>query len=601
MTHPPFSVPAKSLSRRGSALIVVLVVIVLLTLGALTYSNTMITEYRAARMAAHQVTSRAWAESGVEYVAALVGPDNSAGVEVDMYDNPSVFQRAMLGGGFSIMSPIEDDQYTGTGQETGVALRYGVIDECAKLNVNTLAGFDPGTGQGRDMLMAVPLMTENAADGILDWIDSDEDPREYGADGLDYTLVMPRNGPLQSIEELVLASGVTPDLLFGEDANRNGLLDPSENDGDKSLPLDNADGVLDMGWSEYLTVYSREVNTRRDPDYFGEAKYYVNNDNLQELYDEIVTDVGEEAAQFIIALRRYGPYDPASSPGSSSGGSTSGGSSSGGSSGSGSSGGTSGGSGSTGSGSGSSGSGSTPQNPLQGGSDGSTTTTGDAATDQSLEQIANGVANSLFSAGGGTVTRGGIDITQGASYTLTSLYDLVDAEVQGDVNGTKTTLVSPWSSSGGNLAETLPLLLDAFTITEQTVIKGRVNINQARYEVLASIPGMPEGVPEAIISARAGSSSTGRGSSLDIYGTNGWPLMQGLIDIQTMRKIDPFITARGDVFRFQVVANATEGPVSRVEAVLDATEPVPKVVYRRDLAPLGPGFRKEQLPVFSGP
>ena len=41
------------------------------------------------------------------------------------------------------------------------------------------------------------------------------------------------------------------DTLVGEDANRNGMLDPNETD-------DNQNGMLDPGILEYVTVYSRE-------------------------------------------------------------------------------------------------------------------------------------------------------------------------------------------------------------------------------------------------------------------------------------------------------------------------------------------------------
>jgi hypothetical protein len=44
------------------------------------------------------------------------------------------------------------------------------------------------------------------------------------------------------------------DTLLGEDANRNGVLDASEND-------DNQNGMLDPGVLEYFTVYSREPRT----------------------------------------------------------------------------------------------------------------------------------------------------------------------------------------------------------------------------------------------------------------------------------------------------------------------------------------------------
>jgi len=51
------------------------------------------------------------------------------------------------------------------------------------------------------------------------------------------------------------------DILYGEDANLNGILDANENDGDSSPPYDNRDGRLDPGLMEYFTVYSREPAT----------------------------------------------------------------------------------------------------------------------------------------------------------------------------------------------------------------------------------------------------------------------------------------------------------------------------------------------------
>jgi DNA uptake protein ComE-like DNA-binding protein len=54
-----------------------------------------------------------------------------------------------------------------------------------------------------------------------------------------------------------------PEILYGEDANLNGVLDPNENDGDASPPLDNRDGHLDPGILEYLTVWSGESTSSR--------------------------------------------------------------------------------------------------------------------------------------------------------------------------------------------------------------------------------------------------------------------------------------------------------------------------------------------------
>ena len=48
------------------------------------------------------------------------------------------------------------------------------------------------------------------------------------------------------------------DLLYGEDANLNGILDPNENDGMKLPPFDNQDGIMDAGLFEYVTTWSHE-------------------------------------------------------------------------------------------------------------------------------------------------------------------------------------------------------------------------------------------------------------------------------------------------------------------------------------------------------
>jgi len=37
-----------------------------------------------------------------------------------------------------------------------------------------------------------------------------------------------KSGPYDSLNELLLVRGVTPELLFGKDKNRNGVIDPDE-------------------------------------------------------------------------------------------------------------------------------------------------------------------------------------------------------------------------------------------------------------------------------------------------------------------------------------------------------------------------------------
>jgi DNA uptake protein ComE-like DNA-binding protein len=100
-----------------------------------------------------------------------------------------------------------------------------------------------------------------------------------------------RFGPIDSIDELLLVQGVTPDLLYGTDkVNRNGIDD----DGDKG------GSAFNRGWSTFLTVHSREQNCAPD----GSPYIYLNNTNLKELYDQLVPEVGDEMAKFIVMCRK---------------------------------------------------------------------------------------------------------------------------------------------------------------------------------------------------------------------------------------------------------------------------------------------------------
>ena len=63
--------------------------------------------------------------------------------------------------------------------------------------------------------------------------------------------------PFETVDELRLLYGADMDTLIGEDLNRNGVLDPNEND-------ENHNGLLDPGVLECVTVYSREPNTHSD-------------------------------------------------------------------------------------------------------------------------------------------------------------------------------------------------------------------------------------------------------------------------------------------------------------------------------------------------
>ncbi|MBT4868204.1 MAG: hypothetical protein HON53_24120 [Planctomycetaceae bacterium] len=532
--------------RRASVLVVVLVVVMLLTLGCYTFTQIMLSELEATVAYERDVRSRAYADSGIEMVAAVLGEATDEFSRPNLYDNPDLFYLLMADsetargrGAFCIVAAREND----TGANP---IRFGLIDESSKLNLNTLlslsstdeeqeepaGGADSNEEQQQDMLMAIPNMTADIADAILDWLDEDELPRLSGAENEYYGTLSPpyetKNGQLESLDELLRVRGVTSSMLYGEDVNRNGLLDANENDGDVSLPYDNADGVLDRGWSTYFTVVSREANLRADR----ELRIDVNQDDLVALYDAIEEEFGSDEALFVTAFRLNGPDgDPDSGQG--------------------------------------------PAAPTGRGGGGG--------------QASGGGGGGSQTASGGE-SRGGLNLSGSGSTQITSLYELLGSTVTADVDGQQKTIESPWQDEPGDIESYLPTLLDKLSTSSEEFIEGRINIAQAPREVLLAIPDIDEQVVEAIIGAQA----AGDSSAFDSGGprsTTGWLLNEGLVELEEMRTLDRYMTSRGDVYRVQSVGYfEAGGPATRLEAIIDATQDPPKIVSIRDLTDLGIGY-----------
>jgi type II secretory pathway component PulK len=111
-----------------------------------------------------------------------------------------------------------------------------IDDECGKINLNALLLYDPNNDPESDqrehqvLVMALRLLFKqmnlegdtDPVDAILDWLDTNSQGRERGAEsdayeggGAGYGC---KNGPMDSIEELLLIQGITPEIYF--DCNR---------------------------------------------------------------------------------------------------------------------------------------------------------------------------------------------------------------------------------------------------------------------------------------------------------------------------------------------------------------------------------------------
>ena len=295
-------------------LILVLIVIVLLSLGGYAFTDLMLAHHEATILTGRQVQARALVDSGVEVVRLfLAQPDEQRLEAGGIFDNIDSFRAVTLvedddpnfRGSFTVMAPMLDSD----GNLNGT--RYGVEDESTRLNLNTLLNAESLIpGSGRTLLMALPGMTEDVADAILDWIDTDEEPREFGCEieyysGLDPSYA-PKNGPLATVEELLLVRGVTPELLFGADVNRNGQLDSHESVDSSSVLANSEDPAAFRGWSAYLTLHGQEWNTNPD----GNPRIFLNEPDLNKLKEQLEAVFPPEWVTFIIAYRQAGPTTP---------------------------------------------------------------------------------------------------------------------------------------------------------------------------------------------------------------------------------------------------------------------------------------------------
>lgn len=280
--------------REGAILILVLFIMLVVVTLVLMLGRDARTELAVASSAVDDLKLRVLADSALERALAELRLDTTPGDDLAAAwrDDTARFQGQAVDGGRWWYFVSEQDP--GDGRE----VRYGIEDEASKLDVNLAQ---------RDQLLALPGITEQAVDGIIDF--RDEDDEVSGNDGAEssyYASLKPgyvaKNTFFESLDELRRVRGVDDAMLYGEDRNRNGLLDPGEDDGDKSWPPDDADGALDRGLIEYLTVFARDSNLTPE----GEQKLVWGSASPQELEERFQqAGMAQPAIQRLLQLKRF--------------------------------------------------------------------------------------------------------------------------------------------------------------------------------------------------------------------------------------------------------------------------------------------------------
>jgi type II secretory pathway component PulK len=313
--------------HRGMILLVVLIVVTMVALAGYRFAEYVVIENKAVVQYGDALQARHAVGSGIELLRELLEqPPQGRQLAGGVLNNPGLFHGVALleddplamGCRFSIVAPPRDTSPLGGVGSGGVTpggmvtdgIRFGVENESARLNLTVLDTWDhkqPGSGQAA--LMKLPGMTSEVADAILDWVDADSVPRESGAEDDYYQGLSPpytaRNGPPETLEELLLVRGVTRELLFG---TRDQFSAPGATSATTRPSLaSRLTGAMGQGatpWADLLTLYSAERNMTPD----GRKRVYLNDSRLAQLHPKLAEALGKEWADYIVAYRQFGPY-----------------------------------------------------------------------------------------------------------------------------------------------------------------------------------------------------------------------------------------------------------------------------------------------------
>lgn len=674
--------------QRGFLLLTVLLVVSIIALASLNFSESMLTAHQASRIDSQRFQARMMVDSGIQVARYFVAQPPLTREEMGgTWDNAQKFQAINIvpnadpiqRGNVSFIAPSLDQ----SGALGGY--RFGLQNESAKLNLNALVQLDKisqtlssassalsglagaagatgssggttgglsntGLGQltgpggpnsgggagggggggfgasggalsgggssslassaesasqgiGSQMLLGVPGMTQEIADAILDFLDADEETRPYGCEYADYYQQLqpayrPLNGPLTSIEQLLLVRGVTPQLLYGYDQNRNGVLDASEQNQmamgvqvggmpgaapmatTSSSSATSADGSQPvqpspLGWAPYLTLHSQERNVAAD----GTKRVNINADDLQQLKADLeAAGVNELYVSYIIGYRIGGQPPPgagsplqtlmsAAATSSQSGmlgqqltqltgqGQQAGG-----------------------------------QAGQQAGGQQKKVWTSSALGDVDLATAQGSVKfNQVLDLIGSSVTMGGQGGQQQAQNAQQQQQPQQGQQQQGQgqqQGGQQgQAYASPIEDNPLALADALPILMDKLTTVDGEALPGRINIMECPYEILAGIPGLTDEMVQKIVEARSD------GSTTDNRKFETWLAVEGIVTLDQMRGFLPLMTCGGDVFKAQVIGYFEGSSVfARAEAIISGVEAAPKVLFMRRLDHLTRGF-----------
>ena len=198
-------------NKTGAALIVVMWLVVLMSLLVWGFVAEMHIEAGISVYARNRLKAKAIARGGVEYAKFLLAKsfENSALKESDEAKEAVRILAANLSRGIAATAvevPMGDGK-----------AKIDILPETGRRNVNLLS--DEDWEELLDQTNIPEELWPELIDCFSDWIDADDDHRLNGAEKDDPFYKKrgyePKNAPLDTIDELLLIKGFTPEIVYG--------------------------------------------------------------------------------------------------------------------------------------------------------------------------------------------------------------------------------------------------------------------------------------------------------------------------------------------------------------------------------------------------
>ena len=227
----------------GQALVPVVFVVMVVTAFAVVLTGVGRRELRAADATVRHTRMFYVARGAISYAAAQLQQATGGGITYPELTQPP------------------DTDANGWTQLGEGWYKLDIGDSCARVNINTASAAS---------LSALPGFKDDPSIGlaVVDWRDADDTPgTQDGANGAEseYYLALntpyqPKNGPFDTLDELLLVRGISPALLYGEPDTTGYGMSSSSRQGNGAI--DTTESVIPL--CELLTTYSRERNVASD-------------------------------------------------------------------------------------------------------------------------------------------------------------------------------------------------------------------------------------------------------------------------------------------------------------------------------------------------